>query len=450
MAVQYDLIVIGAGSGGLAAAKQAADHGARVALIEPERLGGTCVNVGCVPKKVMWHAAEIAQTLRDAPEYGFSGVGGSLDWATLVARREAYIKRLHGIYQRQLDSRDIDLIRARARLLGDGRVGAGERELRAPHIVIATGARPRVPDVPGAALGITSDGYFALDRQPSRVAIIGSGYIAVELACQLALLGSEVCLMVRRDSVIRAFEPALGHELMEHMAELGIRIVTQSPVGALRKTADTITVERVGKAPVEGFDRVIWAIGRYPDHRGLDPEAAGLILDDQGFITSDDYQNTNVPGIYSLGDVCGRTPLTPVAIAAGRRLADRLFGARPERHLSYENIPTVIFTHPPVATVGLTEAEARARHGSAAVKLYETRFVSLYHGVKTAKPRSFMRLVCAGAEQRVVGVHMIGEGVDEALQGFAVALRLGARKADLDDTVAIHPTSAEELVTMRD
>jgi glutathione reductase (NADPH) len=450
MANDYDLIVIGGGSGGLAGAQRAAEHGARVLLAESGRLGGTCVNVGCVPKKLMWYAAELARGLADAREYGFDVEIGRHDWGLLKRKRDEYLVRLNGIYERNLEKRQIGLIRARARLAGPGRVSVAGRELSAAHIVIATGGRPIVPALPGADLGITSDGFFALERRPERVALVGSGYVAVELSGIFAALGSHTTLVLRFGHVLRSFDAMLGQAALGMLGEAGVHVVTGAAPTALTQDSQGALVLRVGDGRALGpFDALIWAVGREPATDDLGLERAGVARDAMGYVHADEWQATNVPGVYAIGDVTGRAALTPLAIAAGRRLSDRLFGGMPDRKLDYENVPTVIFGHPPIGTIGLTEPEARARFGAQNVKVYTSGFVPLYHALTAHKPRAQMKLVTAGPEERIVGAHVIGEGADEMLQGFAVAVRMGARKRDFDDTVAIHPTSAEEFVTMR-
>lgn len=444
----FDLVVIGGGSGGLAAAQRAAEYGARVALVESHRLGGTCVNVGCVPKKVMWHAATLAHALEEAPAYGFTLERGTHDWAALKRARDAYVLRLNGIYERNLHNKQVTLIRGRARFLEPKRVAVGDNlQLQAPNVVIATGGRPIVPALPGAAHGITSDGFFELSERPPRIAVVGSGYVAAELSGVFAALGSRVTLVLRRERLLRDFDVMLSEALMGHMREHGIEILTRVTLAELHRGAD-LELLAVGGGSIGHYDAVLWAVGREPVTEDLGLEQAGVARDATGFVTTDPYQATNVPGIFAIGDVTGREALTPVAIAAGRRLSDRVFGGQHERHLEYHTIPTVLFTHPPIGTVGCTEEEGRALHGEA-LKVYTTSFVPLYYGIQQRKPRSHMKLLTAGADERVIGVHVIGEGADEMLQGFAVAVRMGARKADFDDTVAIHPTSAEELVTLR-
>ncbi|MFM7065334.1 MAG: glutathione-disulfide reductase [Gammaproteobacteria bacterium] len=449
MSFDYDLVCIGGGSGGLAAAQRAREYGAKVAIIESGRLGGTCVNVGCVPKKVMWNAAQLAHGLHEARDYGFAVETGGHDWAALKTGRDAYVQRLNGIYAGNLERKGIDWLQGRGRFLDAHTLDAGGRRVTARHVVIATGGYPSRPQIPGAELGIDSDGFFALEQCPRRVAIVGSGYIAVEIAGVLASLGAKVSLFVRHDRVLRHFDAAIAEALMVQMQADGLEILTQAVPAAVEADADggrTLVVEDGRR--FAGFDTVLWAIGRAPAVDGLGLAAAGVMQDAQGCIPVDEWQATNVPGVWAIGDVTGRAPLTPVAIAAGRRLADREFGGMTGRKLDYHGIATVVFSHPPIGTVGLTEAEARAQHGDA-IKIYRSTFVPMYYALGTRKPKALMKLVCVGPEERVVGLHVIGQGADEMTQGFAVAMKMGATKRDFDDTVAIHPTAAEEFVTMR-
>jgi glutathione reductase (NADPH) len=449
MVDRFDLLVVGGGSGGLSCAQRAADYGARVALVEPGRLGGTCVNVGCVPKKIMWNASEIHEALGDSVDYGFRATSQGHDWPALKAKRDAYVLRLNGFYARSLASRKIEVIQDRANFIGPQLIAAAGRTLAAPHIVIATGGRPLVPSIPGAPLGITSDGFFDLQERPARVAVAGSGYIAIELAGILAALGSKVALLIRGREVLKQFDALLGETALLMLRESGVDIELGCRGAALvRLPEGGLELELHDGRRLGPLDSMIWAVGRVPNVEELCLERAGVHLSADGFITTDDYQVTNVPGIYALGDVTGRIPLTPVAIAAGRRLSDRLFGGQPERRLNYDIVPTVIFGHPPIGSVGLSEAQARVRHGQA-VKIFTTSFVPLYNAMTIRKPHTHMKLVTVGEQEQIVGAHVIGPGADEMLQGFAVALRMGAHKRDFDDTIAIHPTSAEEFVTMR-
>jgi glutathione reductase (NADPH) len=444
----FDLITVGGGSGGLACAQRAAEYGAKAAVIEPKPLGGTCVNVGCVPKKVMWNAAGLALGVGDAKDYGFDVAAGASDWGLLKTKRDAYVARLNGIYERNLQTKGVVYVRGAARFLDAHSVEVNGETLRARHIVIATGGVPRIPSLPGAQLGISSDGFFALGARPARVAVIGSGYIACELAASFHELGSAVELFIRKDYPLTHFDVMLGKSLMREMRAAGIGINQHVVPAAVREASGKkILVAQDGREFAD-FDCLLWAIGRDPNVAQLDLAKAGVLQDESQHVLTDKFQNTNVPNVYAIGDVTGRAALTPVAIAAGRRLSDRLFGGKLERHLDYSMIPTVIFTHPPIGTVGSTEAEARAQYGHA-VKVYIADFTPMYHALTTRKTHTDMKLVCVGPEQRIVGCHIIGAGADEMLQGFAVAVRMGATKRDFDDTVAIHPTSAEELVTMR-
>jgi glutathione reductase (NADPH) len=449
MTEKFDLAVIGGGSGGLAVAQRAAEYGAKVVLAESGALGGTCVNLGCVPKKIMWNAAELGSAMQDAADYGFDITSGELDWRSLKHKRDLYIERLNALYAANLARRNVTVVHGRAHFSAADTLEAAGRSLSAPHIVIATGGQPAVPHIPGAELGITSDGFFALEEQPRRVAVVGGSYIAIELASIFSGLGSQTSLVLRGETALKAFDPLLGETTLRILREEGVQVVTHATLSALRRSAQGLELALGDGRSVGPLDCIIWAIGRAALTQGLGLERAGIELDAQGFISTDLYQLTRSAGVYAIGDVTGRAQLTPVAIAAGRRLADRVFGGQSGRHLDYEVIPTVIFGRPPIGTVGMTEPEARARFGSEHVKVYRAGFVPLYHSMTRSKPRSEMKLVTTGAEERVVGLHIVGPGSDEMLQGFAVAIRMGATKRDFDDTVAIHPTSAEELVTMR-
>ena len=444
----YDLFTIGAGSGGVRASRVAARFGARVAIAEERYLGGTCVNVGCVPKKVMWYAAHHAHQFHHAADYGFDVEVKGHDWNALKARRDAYIERLNGIYENNLDKRGVTYITGAASFVDANTVSVDGREYEADRIVIATGGKPMVPDIPGASLGITSDGFFELEERPQRALIAGSGYVAVELGGVFNTLGSDVQLVVRKDGVLRSFDSMLSTQLMEAMDKNGIELDTGVIPASVEQTDAGIVLYAEDGRSFGPVDCLVWAIGRSPNTESLAAANAGVEQDEDGFIPTDDFQQTNVKNVFALGDVTGRAALTPVAIAAGRRLADRLYGGMEGRHLEYRLIPTVIFSHPTIGTIGMTEEEARAEYGDA-IKVYASGFVGMYYALGTNKQRSVMKLITAGDDERVVGCHVIGEGADEMMQGFAVAMRMGATKKDLDDTVAIHPTSSEELVTMR-
>jgi glutathione reductase (NADPH) len=450
----FDYIVIGGGSGGLASARRAAKHGAKVMLVERAELGGTCVHRGCVPKKLMFNAAELAEGFADAEGYGFSSQRPTLDWNRLRLERDRYLERLASRYAENLVRDGVELVRGSARFEANGAVTVGQEQAQAAHVLIATGGRPRLPEIPGAELGLSSDGFFRLEHQPLRVVILGSGYVAVELASVFVALGTEVTLALRKERLLGGFDALVGQGLEQELKRAGVRVVTGFEAQKLGR-GQSGELELSELPPADGApprqlvgDEVLWAIGRLPESAGLGLEAAGVARDESGHVLVDDWQQTSRRGVYALGDVTGRWGLTPVAIAAGRRLADRLFGGEADARLDYSCIPTVVFSHPPCAAVGLTEEQARLQHGGS-VRCYTTRFTNLYHALTARKSETHMKLVVVGQSEQVVGVHVVGRGADEMIQGFAVAVRLGATKRDFDRTVAVHPTAAEELVTMR-
>ncbi|EKU25848.1 glutathione-disulfide reductase [Xanthomonas graminis] len=445
----YDLLVLGGGSGGLATAFRAAGLGARVAILEPCALGGTCVNIGCVPKKAMWLAADLVGRIDLARDIGFSIPSSTLSWPQLVAHRQGYIGNIHASYRRRLDADGVVLIPQRGRLLDPHTVECGDGvRVSAAHVVIATGAHALRPPIEGAALGLVSDDFFNLCEAPPRVAIVGGGYIAVELAGLLQALGSRVALFVQGERLLERFDAELALQLGENLRHQGVRLHFGYRASALRRGEQGLQLYDAHAQPSETFDQVFFAIGRRPNSRDIGLEALGVRIGDKREIVVDDYQNTDVPGLYAIGDVAGKVGLTPVAIAAGRKLMERLFGDRPQARLDYDNVPSVVFSHPPLGQVGLGEAQARVRYGEA-VTVYRSNFRPMLHALAGAPQRSLFKLVCVGEEERVVGFHLLGDGADEILQGFAVALKLGVTKRQLEDTVAIHPTSAEEVVLMR-
>ena len=456
MTKHYDYIAIGGGSGGIASVNRAASYGKKCAIIEAKHLGGTCVNVGCVPKKVMFYGAQIAEAINHyAPDYGFDVDVKKFDFAKLVKSRQAYISRIHTSYDNVLAKNNVDVIRGFAKFVNKNTLevtfadGTTE-QVTADHILIATGGRPSIPAVKGAEYGIDSNGVFALTELPKRAAVVGAGYIAVELAGVLNSLGVETHLFVRKHAPLRNFDPMMVETLIESMQQDGITLHTHAiPKEVVKNTDGSVTLN-LEDGREQRVDCLIWAIGREPATDKINLQAVGVETNERGFIKVDKYQNTNVPGIYAVGDIIeGGIELTPVAVAAGRRLSERLFNNKPNEHLDYRLVPSVVFSHPPIGTVGLTEPQAIAQYGAENVKVYKSSFTSMYTAVTQHRQACRMKLVCVGKEEKIVGLHGIGFGVDEMIQGFAVAIKMGATKADFDNTVAIHPTGSEEFVTMR-
>ena len=446
---EYDYVAIGGGSGGIGSINRASMYRQKCAIIEAKALGGTCVNVGCVPKKVMWFAGQVADAFKYAPDYGFDVELKSHSWKTLIDNREAYISRIHASYDNVLGKNNVDVIKGWGVIQDAHTIKVGDRLITTNKILIATGGEPSIPEIEGKEHILDSDGFFALQSQPKKVVIVGAGYIAVELAGLLNALGSETHLVVRKDDPLREFDPIIRETLVEQMQEEGITIHRRTQITQLTKNDENqIEITTNSNADIPNMDAVIYAIGRSPITTGLGIENIELELDARGFIVTDEYQNTSIENIYAVGDNTGRAQLTPVAVAAGRRLSERLFNGKTDEKLDYNLIPTVVFSHPAIGTIGLTEAEAREQYGDD-VTVYTSGFTAMYTAITKHRQPTKMKLVCSGANEKVVGIHIIGLGADEMLQGFAVAVKMGATKADFDDTVAIHPTSAEELVTMR-
>lgn len=450
MTKHYDYIAIGGGSGGIASVNRAAMYGMKCALIERSEIGGTCVNVGCVPKKVMWYAAHIAESIHNyAEDYGFNTQIESFNWQTLVKNRQAYIDRIHQSYENSLSKNNVDLIQGAAQFVNKNTIEVNGEIFTADHILIATGTQPSLPKIEGVEYGIDSNGFFELSALPKITAVIGSGYIAVELAGVLNALGSQVGLFIRKDLPVRRFDQFLSETLVEVMQADGVKIHTQAIPQKVTKNIDGSVNLHLENGEVHKIDCLIWATGREPDTANLNLDKANVQLNDRGYIEVDKFQNTTQKGIYAVGDITGKMELTPVAVAAGRRLSERLFNNKPNEYLDYENIPTVVFSHPPIGTVGITEQEAIEQYGEQSVKVYNSSFTAMYSAITQHRQPTKMKLVCVGEEEKIVGIHGIGFCMDEILQGFAVALKMGATKRDFDNTVAIHPTSAEEFVTMR-
>jgi glutathione reductase (NADPH) len=445
----YDLIVLGGGSGGLAAAFRAAQHGKRVAMLEPGELGGTCVNVGCVPKKAMWLAADLSGRIGLAASMGFDvPARPALDWKELVVHRQAYIANIHASYLKRLNDSNVVRVPRKGRLLDAHTVECSDGiRISGEHVLLATGAHPQRPDIPGAELGSVSDDFFNLCGAPGRVAIVGGGYIAVELAGLLQALGSRVTLLVRGERLLERFDAELTAQLAENLRHQGVQLHFNYRLRELRREGDDLIAYGHDGPAEPRFDQVFFATGRRGNSAGLGLEALGIVVGDKGEVEVDDWQTTAVPSVHAVGDIAGKVGLTPVAIAAARKLMDRLFGGQPQAKMDYQNIASVVFSHPALGAVGLSEEEARARHDD--VRIYRTNFRPMLQALADGTQRSLFKLVCVGEEERVVGVHLLGESADEILQGFAVAVKMGVTKAQLDDTVAIHPTSSEEVVLMR-
>ena len=442
----FDLLVIGGGSGGLAVAEKAAEYGKKVGIIEAHKLGGTCVNNGCVPKKIMWYAANLAHAVHDASDFGVGVTPGAIDWKKLVQGREDYIGNINQFWNGYVEDLNITHIQGFARFVDNKTLEVDGSRYQAEHIVIATGAEPIVPPVPGAELGITSDGFFQLEQQPKRVAIIGGGYIGVELSGLLRALGTEVSLLTLDDRILNLFDPMVSDILHQEMVKQGIDVHVDFQVTGLAQGKDGVSVTSPD-ADLHGFDQVIWAVGRRAKTRQLNLKATDIDVQKNGLITVDDFEQTSVDGVFAIGDITGRPQLTPVAIAAGRRLAARLYNDQPQWKMDYENIPSVVFSHPPIATIGMTEQQAQQHH--CGITVYQSDFTPMRYALNAQGSKTGLKLICAGKEEKVVGIHIIGDSADEMMQGFAVALKMGATKADFDRTVAIHPSSAEELVTMK-
>ncbi|QYK01270.1 glutathione-disulfide reductase [Shewanella psychrotolerans] len=451
MAQHFDYICLGAGSGGIASANRAAMRGAKVLLIEAKALGGTCVNVGCVPKKVMWYGAQVAEAMHlYAKDYGFDVSVNKFDWSKLVESREAYIERIHGSYDRGLESNGVTLVRGYGHFVNNNTIEVNGEHYSADHILIATGGSPTIPNIPGAEYGIDSDGFFALNEQPKRVAVVGAGYIAVEVAGVLHALGSETHLFVRKHAPLRSFDPMLSEALMESMATDGLALHTHSVPQSVIKNDDGSLTLNLESGEQYQVDTLIWAIGRKPSTDNIGIENTDVKLNDKGYVVVDEQQNTTAKGIYCVGDIIeGGVELTPVAVKAGRLLSERLFNGMTDAKMDYSLIPTVVYSHPAIGTMGLSEPEAIEQYGEANIKVYTSGFTSMYTAVTAHRQACKMKLICAGDNEKVVGIHGIGYGMDEILQGFGVAMKMGATKADFDAVVAIHPTGAEEFVTMR-
>ncbi|CAM5795466.1 glutathione-disulfide reductase [Rhizobacter fulvus] len=444
----FDLFVIGAGSGGVRAARMAAQRGARVAVADDKPLGGTCVNLGCIPKKLYSFAAHYAEAFEEAHGYGWSASTPVLDWALLKSNRAREISRLNGIYESLLGGAGVQVLRGRARVAGPGEVEIAGQRIRARHILVATGGHPVVPPVPGAELAITSNEIFDLPAFPQHLLVVGGGYIACEFASIFRGLGAQVTQLYRGTQVLRGFDADISAFVADEMRKKGIDLRTGSDVEGIARDAATGRLRvALRDGSVQLADQVLYATGRVPNTRGLGLAEAGVALAPNGAVLVDDHYATNVAGLHAVGDVIDRIHLTPVALAEAMALVDHLFGAK-QRAVDYAMIPTAVFTHPSVGAVGLTEAQARAQ--GRAVRVFRSEFKALKHTLSGNTERTLMKLVVDADSDRVVGLHMVGADAGETIQGFAVALKAGATKAVFDATIGIHPTAAEEFVTMRE
>ncbi|WFF38892.1 glutathione-disulfide reductase [Moraxella nasibovis] len=454
MAKHFDYITIGGGSGGIASANRAAMYGKKVAVIEAKQVGGTCVNVGCVPKKVLWYGANMATAIHHyAPDYGYELDVKAFDFAKLVENRQAYIGRIHQSYKNTFEKNGVTLINGFAKFLDKNSVEVsyenGDKEtITADHILIATGGRPQRPSIEGAELGIDSDGFFELTKLPKSVVIIGGGYIGVEIAGVMNAFGVETHLCAR-SGILKSFDKDIVETLADVMVNDGVHFHKGVNPTKIEKVGNGLTVH-LDNGETLSVECLIWATGRVPATDVINLDKAGVATNSKGQIIVDKFQNTNVAGIYAVGDIIENgIELTPVAVAAGRRLSERLFNGKTDEHLDYSNVATVVFSHPPIGTVGLTEQEATDEYGAEAVKVYKSNFTPMYSAITAHREPCRMKLVCVGDDEKVVGLHGVGFGVDEMIQGFAVAIKMGATKRDFDNTVAIHPTGSEEFVTMR-
>jgi glutathione reductase (NADPH) len=445
MSFDYDLFVIGGGSGGVRAGRIAATHGAKVALAEEYRMGGTCVIRGCVPKKLMVYASHFSEVFEDARAYGWSVGETSFDWASLFTAKDAEIERLEGIYRRNLGNAGVEIFDARATVSGTHEVTLSSGEVfSVKTILVATGGAPFVPDIKGKELAITSNEIFQLASQPKRVAIVGGGYIASEFAGILNGMGSEVTQLYRSEQILRGFDEDVRAHVAEEMRRKGIDIRVNTDVSGLEKSGDAILVSLDDGSTLE-VDQIMYATGRTPNSGGLGLEELGVALKKNGAIEVDVWSQTNVPSIFAVGDVTDRIALTPVAIREGHAFADTVYGDKPTQ-VDHENVASAVFTQPEVGTIGMTETEARKEYD---VEIYRSTFTAMYHSFSNNGEKTLMKLVVDKASRVVLGVHLVGASAGEMIQMVAIAIKMGATKEQFDAAVAVHPTSAEELVTMR-
>ncbi|GAB4197603.1 MAG: glutathione-disulfide reductase [Wenzhouxiangellaceae bacterium] len=441
-----DLMVIGAGSGGVRAARIAAAHGAKVAICEESRVGGTCVIRGCVPKKLLSYAAHFHEDFEDAAAYGWDLTGATHDWSRLIANKDQEIDRLNRIYLKLLENSGVQLLSGRGRLMGANTVAVGDQIITAGKILIATGGRPYLPDIPGRELAITSDEAFHLPQLPRRVVVVGGGYIAVEFACIFNGLGAEVTLVYRRDRILRGFDADIRQQAEVELARKGIRILHDADITEISGQENDLTLH-LNQGESLSCEQVMFATGRAPYTWDLGLEQAGVNTDHAGAIIVDDHSASNVSSVYAVGDVTNRINLTPVAIREGHAFADSVFGQNP-RTADHHHVPSAVFMFPPIASVGYTQDRALDHYRR--LRIYRSTFRALKHTLSGRQEQTLMKLIVDDATDQVVGLHVIGMDAPEMVQGFAVAVKAGLTKTDFDQTVGIHPTSAEEMVTLRE
>lgn len=449
MAYDFDLFVIGGGSGGIATARRAASYGARVAVAESDRLGGTCVNRGCVPKKLMVYASRFPKYMEESAGYGWDMQANSFNWNKMITDVNNEVKRLNTIYQRMVDNAEVKLFPVHAKLLDPHTLEVGDQKVTAERILIAVGGKPVKPDIPGIEHAITSDGMFEMTEQPKRMVILGGGYIGCEFACVMNGLGTEVTQVIRKEQILNGFDKDIRNELHEALVKQGIKLITNAEITGIEKTSDGVTVTiNDGEERVIVADAVsLAATGRSPKLENLGLENTAVETH-KGAIAADQYSQTAEPSIYAIGDCTDRINLTPVAINEGRVLADTLYGGK-SRIMSYEAVPSAVFTTPEAASVGITEDEAIQQYGEDSVHVFRSRFRSMYYTLPNKDEKTLMKLIVHTESDKVLGAHMVGDSAAEIIQGVAIALKMGATKADFDATVGIHPSSAEEFVTMR-
>lgn len=447
MSHDFDLFVIGAGSGGVRAARFAAGFGARVAVAESRYLGGTCVNVGCVPKKLLVYGAHFTEDFEQAAGFGWRLGEANFDWPTLIANKNREIQRLNGIYRNLLVNSGVSLLEGHARILGPHRVEVNGQAYSAGHILIATGGWPQLPDIPGKELAISSNEAFHLQQLPRRVLVVGGGYIAVEFASIFQGLGAQTSLLYRGEMFLRGFDGAVRRHLREELDKKGLDLQFNSDIERIERLADGSLLATLRDGRELATDCVFYATGRRPMLDNLGLENTAVELDERGFIRVDEQYQTREPSVLALGDVIGRVQLTPVALAEGMAVARRLFRPEEYRPVDYRNIPTAVFSLPNIATVGLSEEQARAEGYQ--VKIFESRFRPMKLTLTDSQERTLMKLVVDADSDRVLGCHMVGPEAGEIIQGLAVAIKAGATKQIFDETLGIHPTAAEEFVTLR-